>query len=115
MSNHLIFRRLQLEGNLIFDKKTFLSKWDLEKTFNLTLEHKCENEVLHKLSILFAVRNDKVISDSKQSDRLALALNLLHTNKQNKLWMVSESVNLFPIEKKNYIPNGYYLICLYSG
>lgn len=91
---------MQLEGNLVFDTKTFLSKWDPEKTFDLTLEHKCEAEVLHKLSIAFALRNDKAISDLKQSDRMKLALNVVHTNKQNKLWMVSQYVNLFSMKKK---------------
>lgn len=109
----MIFRCLQLEGNLIFDKRTFLSKWDPEKMFDLTLEHKCGNEVLHKLSIVFVVRNDKAIGDLKQSDTLKLALNVIHTNKQNELWMVSQYVHLFLMEK-NYVSNEF-LICLYLG
>lgn len=96
---------MQLEGNLIFDTKTFLTKWDSEKTFDLTLEHKCEDEVLHKLSILLVVRNDEAISDLKRSDRLKLALKVIHTNKQNKLWMVSQYVNLFIFAGENYYTN----------
>lgn len=88
MKKEILFIYLQLEGTLIFDSKPFLSTWDPEKKFDLTFEHKCDDEVLHKLSIVFVARNDKVISDAKQINQLQLGLDIVHTNKNNELWMV---------------------------
>lgn len=80
---------LQLEGTLIFDSKPFLSTWDPDQKFDLTIEHKCGVDVLHKLSIVLVTRNDKAISNSKQSDQMKFDLDIVHTNKNNDLWMVS--------------------------
>lgn len=58
-------------------------------TIEVTFEHKSDDNVLHKLSVVFIVQNDKAVSRQKKSDQLKFQLALIHTNKDQKLWMVS--------------------------
>lgn len=57
-------------------------------TVDLTLEHKSDGNVLHKLSVVFVVQTDKAVSKDNKSDQIKLHLTVTHTNKNQQLWMV---------------------------
>ena len=59
-------------------------------TIDLTFEHKFDDNVLHKLSIVFVVQNDKAVSRHRKSDQIKLQLAVIHTNKNRELWMVRD-------------------------
>lgn len=59
-------------------------------TVDLTFEHKFDDNVLHKLSIVFVVQNDKAVSRHRKSDQIKLQLAVIHTNKNRELWMVRD-------------------------
>lgn len=58
-------------------------------TVDLTLEHKSDGNVLHKLSVVFIVQANKAVSKDRKSDQIKLQLAVIHTNKDQQLWMVS--------------------------
>lgn len=58
-------------------------------TIEMTFEHKFDENVLHKLSVVFIMQNNKAVSHQKKSDQLKFQLALIHTNKEQKMWMVS--------------------------
>lgn len=60
-------------------------------TVDLTLEHKSDGNVLDKLSVIFIVQADKAVSKDKKSDQIKLQLAVIHTNKNQQLWMVSHN------------------------
>lgn len=60
-------------------------------TVDLTLEHKSDGNVLHKLSVVFVVQADKAVSKDNKSDQIKLQLTVIHTNKDQELWMVRQS------------------------
>lgn len=57
-------------------------------TVDLTLEHKSDGNVLHKLSVVFMAQSDKAVSRDKKSDQLRFQLAVIHTNEEKKLWTV---------------------------
>lgn len=57
-------------------------------TVDLTLEHKSDGNVLHKLAVVFVAQSNKAVSRDKKSDQLKFQLAVIHTNKDQKLWMV---------------------------
>lgn len=59
------------------------------KTVNLTFEHKCDDDVLHKLSTVIVIQNDNAMTDSSKSDQTKVEITVAHTNKNNQLWMVN--------------------------
>lgn len=59
------------------------------KTVNLTFEHKCDDDVLHKLATVIVIENDNYMTDSSKSDQTKMEITVAHTNKNNQLWMVN--------------------------
>lgn len=64
-------------------------------TFDLTFEHKSDDIVLHKLSVVFVIQNDKAVSRDQKSDQIRLQLAIVHTNKNQELWMVRLANNVY--------------------
>lgn len=85
------FYILQLEGTLqVVSNSLSDALVDIQtNTVDLTFEHKFDNDVLHKLSIVFVLQNDKAVSRYRKSDQIKLQLAVIHTNKNRELWMVS--------------------------
>ena len=74
----------------IFHEESNLEKSEpiQKNTIDLTLEHKSGENVLHKLSVVFIVQSNKAVSRDKKSDQLKFHSVVIHSNKDQKLWMV---------------------------
>lgn len=94
----------QLEGRvaLVSNSLTDASVDIHTNTVDLTFEHKFDDEVLHKLSIVFVIQNDKAVSRYRKSDQIKLQLAVIHTNKNRELWMVSDKDNVFIQTRKKF-------------
>lgn len=57
-------------------------------TLDMTFEHKCDDNVQHKLSIVFIVQANQAVSRDMKSDLLKFQLAIFHTNKNQQGWMV---------------------------
>lgn len=93
----LFFFHLQLEGRFAI-VTNFLTDASVDiqtNTVDLTFEHKFDDDVLHKLSIVFVVQNDKAVSRHRKSDQIKIQLAVIHTNKNRELWMVRLQNDLF--------------------
>lgn len=81
----------QLEGRVtIVHEEANLEKADpiQTNTVDLMFEHKSDGNVLHKLSLVFIAQSNKAVSCDKKSDQLKFRMDVTHTNKDQKLWMV---------------------------
>lgn len=88
--SHKMFTQ-QLEGRVLIVSNPLndASVSVRTNTVDLTFEHKSDENVLHKLSIVFIVQNEKAVTIHKKSDQLKFQLAVIHTNKNRQLWMVS--------------------------
>lgn len=97
----------QLEGTLkILHEEANPEKLDpIEiNTVNLTLVHKSDGNVLHKLAIAFVSQSNKAVSRDKKSDQLKFQLDVIHTNKEQKLWLVRlQHVDLYLYEVRFFL------------
>lgn len=94
---NVFFFYLQLEGRfaIVSNSLTDASVDIQTNTVDLTFEHKFDDDVLHKLSIVFVVQNDKAVSRHRKSDQIKIQLAVIHTNKNRELWMVRLQNDLF--------------------
>lgn len=80
--------RVSLISNALIDTSVDIQT----NTIDLTLEHKHDADVLHKLSMILVVQNNKAINRNRKSDQVKLQLVVIHTNKHQEIWMVRQFV-----------------------
>lgn len=86
-NNPILF---QLEGRFAIVTENSIDVLSVSQTntIEMTFEHKSDENVLHKLSVVFIVKNEKAVSRQKKSDQFKCQLALIHTNRDQKMWMV---------------------------
>lgn len=81
-----------MEGTIIANstESTAIADTIHSKTIDFTFEHKFDEQVLHKLSIAFNIECDKINCDFSKGNQLTMRTAVVHTNRNNDVWMVSE-------------------------
>lgn len=94
--NTLIFHTLyvsfvkQLEGRILLEDKVQPDDMDTVqmKTIDIALEHKNDDNVLHRLSTVVNVRNADEIRCYWNCNQMNVNISVAHTNKDGQLWTV---------------------------